>query len=205
MDLFKDLLELDTALFYRIQSGNHVILDQVMLLLRNPPIWIPLYMFMLWWCYRQLKPSIAIAFIVGTLLCFGLADFSSSSLFKPLIERPRPCAVPSMEPYVRELVGCGGVYGFPSSHAANHFALASFWYWAIFIVKGRRWNWLFIWALAICYAQVYVGKHYPLDVLAGGFLGLVIGTSMAKLFEWWITRGNDKALRVRGKASLPPL
>lgn len=193
------LLDFDKSLFFWIQrTGVHPFLDQLMLLLRTPTLWIPLYAFMLYWAWRNAPGQASIAFILLTAASFGIADYSSASIFKPLIERPRPCAAAELEGITRELVGCGGVYGFPSSHAANHFALASFWYWAIFILKGRRWYWLFIWAAAICYAQVYVGKHYPLDVLAGGFLGLLIGTGMAKVFEWWITRSNNNRLSVSG-------
>ncbi|GAO42762.1 phosphatase PAP2 family protein [Flavihumibacter petaseus] len=205
MDILKWLLEADREIFLFIQeTGATGIMDHLMMALRTPAVWIPLYAFMLIWVARNAHWKTAAMFIVCTVMAFGLADYSSASIFKPLIERPRPCYADDLAELARSLVGCGGQYGFPSSHAANHFALACFWYWSIFIIKGQKWWWLFAWAFGISYAQVYVGKHYPLDVLAGGFLGLMIGTWMAKLFEWWHYR-QLRRQPVTGKTSLPPL
>jgi undecaprenyl-diphosphatase len=82
-------------------------------------------------------------------------------------------------------VDCGGYYSFPSSHAANHFGLATFWFWSVWMMTGKKWTWLWYWALAIGYAQIYVGKHYPADILAGALLGWIVGLINAKIFEKW--------------------
>ena len=92
---------------------------------------------------------------------------------------------------------CGGRYSMPSSHAANHMGLAAFWYGSIAVITGRKWTWLWYWALAIGYAQIYVGKHYPFDVLAGSLLGYIIGTLLAKLFEMgWNYPGSFRSSAV---------
>lgn len=192
MEWMQLILGADREIFLWVQrAGAGEMSDRFMLLLRKPATWIPLYIFILYWIIRYAR-SFALPFIILTLVAAGLADFSSASVFKPLIARPRPCYEPVLEGLVRELVGCGGQYGFPSSHASNHFALATFWYWAIYIVSGRRWNWLFVWAFMIGYAQVYVGKHYPIDIICGAALGIFIGTGGAKLFEWWYNRNQAK-------------
>jgi membrane-associated phospholipid phosphatase len=166
------------------QQASSPLLDSVLLPLRNAVTWIPLYAFILYWCIRYMR-QYAMAFILLTVCCFVLCDVSSAQLFKPLFARVRPCYEADMPGTVRSLVGCGGRYSFPSSHAANHFGLAALWFWIIRLVTGKRWYWLWLWAFMIGYAQVYVGKHYPLDIAGGAFLGYLIGATFAKLFERW--------------------
>ena len=81
----------------------------------------------------------------------------------------------------------------PSSHAANHFGLAAFWYFTITRMANRKWWMLWVWAFMICYAQVYVGKHYPGDVLAGAVLGISAGYLLAVLFRKWMMKIKPSA------------
>lgn len=193
MSWTESLIQLDYTIFKFIQStGVSNFMDHFMLGMREAKLWIPFYAFMLYWIWKNAKSKMLV-FILLTVASFGLADFSSASLFKPFFARERPCYEDDLEGVVRSLVGCGGKYGFPSSHASNHFALATFWYWAIYMIKGQRWYWLFLWAFLIGYAQIYVGKHYPIDILGGGLLGIFIGTAMAKLFDYWENRKKRMA------------
>jgi undecaprenyl-diphosphatase len=75
----------------------------------------------------------------------------------------------------------------PSSHAANHFGLAAFWYWSIKSMTGRKWKWLSLWAAAVCYAQIYVCKHYPFDIAAGALFGYVSGMLTSKIYIHWVS------------------
>ena len=95
-----------------------------------------------------------------------------------------PCFDREMHRYIRSINNCGGLYSFPSSHAANHFGMAVFWYWSILKITRKKWKWLWVWASAICYAQVYVGLHFPSDIAAGALLGMGIGIFMVKVFEY---------------------
>ncbi|HEY4935505.1 MAG TPA: phosphatase PAP2 family protein [Puia sp.] len=160
-------------------------LDDFMLMIRNPYTWIPLYGFMLYWALKCGKNT-ALKFICCTLVCFAITDYSSAQLFKPLFERLRPCYDADTVGIVRGIIGCGGKYSFPSSHAANHFGLAAFWYYSIHLLTRQKWRWLWIWAFLISFAQVYVGVHFPLDIAGGAILGLITGLGLAKLFESWI-------------------
>lgn len=188
MNWTEELIRLDYAVFRLIQQiGVSNFLDHFMLGMREAKLWIPFYAFMLYWVWRNARSSMLL-FILLTIASFGLADYSSASIFKPLFARERPCYEADLNGLVRSLVGCGGRYGFPSSHATNHFALATFWYWAIYLISGQKWRWLFLWAFVIGYAQIYVGKHYPIDIVGGALLGILIGTVMAKLFEHWEKR-----------------
>lgn len=85
-----------------------------------------------------------------------------------------------MHPPVIVRVNCGSGFSFPSAHAANHFCLAAF-LLSIFGYFLGRWKYMWwLWAILISLAQVYVGVHYPLDILGGAILGIIVGTSMGK-------------------------
>jgi undecaprenyl-diphosphatase len=120
------------------------------------------------------------------LLNVGLSDQVSSSIFKPLFHRLRPCNDPALLGKTRLLLDhCSGGFSFTSSHAANHFGLAMF----IFITWGtaqqKITKYFFVWAGVIAYAQMYVGVHYPLDILGGTIIGLLAGYGMAILYLKW--------------------
>jgi membrane-associated phospholipid phosphatase len=85
--------------------------------------------------------------------------------------------------HIRLLVACPAGYSFTSSHAANHFGMASFFFFTFRHIISK-WAWMpFVWAFFIVYAQVYVGVHYPLDVLGGAALGMLIAWTLALFFN----------------------
>lgn len=173
-------MEADRTLFFiinQIFTGSPA--DRLLIPFRNPWVWIPLYVCLSTWIYRYMgKRGLLTLLITG--LVVATADQLSSQLIKPWVERPRPCL--DMLGHIRQLVPCGSGFSFTSSHAANHFA------YAIFTGKLLQASWpgmsrlLWIWAAIICYAQVYVGLHYPLDVLCGGILGSLIARFAYRLF-----------------------
>jgi len=179
----KKIIDFDKWLFLKINNdGTCKFLDKLMPVLREPTTWIPLYIFLFlfvvisfgkkgWW------------FVLYAIITVAITDSVSSRIFKPLVGRLRPCCDPDFSSNVRLLVGCGGKESFLSSHAANHFGLAMF----IFIAfRSFIGNWayiFFIWAAAISYAQIYVGVHYPFDVLGGTILGCLVGWAMANIFQ----------------------
>jgi len=116
-------------------------------------------------------------------LTFAITDFLSAGILKPFIARLRPCHDMNLGFTLNNIAGCGGVFGMPSSHASNHFGLATFWYIVIAHTLEMKWVWLFVWAFAICYAQVYVGVHFPTDVLAGALVGTLVGFGTGTLYK----------------------
>jgi undecaprenyl-diphosphatase len=122
------------------------------------------------------------------VLNFGVTDIVSSSVIKPLVERPRPCHGETMNLDVRLLVDCGSGFSFTSSHATNHFGLAFF----LIFTLGKRWKYiiapLIVWAVIVAYAQVYVGVHYPLDVLSGALLGICIAFMLSEMYKFTIRK-----------------
>jgi membrane-associated phospholipid phosphatase len=192
MSLLTWLDHVDKLLFVLIQhDSDHSVLDPLMPFLREPLTWIPLYAFMGYYAFRTGKQK-AWAFILLSLLTFAITDSLTAQVLKPIFGRLRPCHEPEMQAFLRGLVDCGGLYSMPSNHAANHFGLAAFWYFSIRSMNGAKWRWLWVWAALICYAQVYVGKHYPFDVLAGAVVGTLTGLGISRIFVFLESRQHDR-------------
>ncbi len=180
--MIQTLLELDLRLFELMNgSWHHPWLDWLFPWWREKLTWVPFYLLLAGFSAVKFRLK-ALGFILALILSVGLADTVSSKLLKPAVHRLRPCNTPELKEEVRLLTGCGKAYSFTSSHAANHFAVAAFlsltlglWY------PGWR-LWLYLWAGSISYGQVYVGVHYPSDVLGGALIGLIIGNIVAKMY-----------------------
>lgn len=170
------------------------VIDPVMVLARNPLTWIPLYAFILYWIFRTDK-KLAFRFILLSLVVFGLGDYSAANWIKPAVGRVRPCYDPDVMGVLRGLIDCGGRYSFPSNHACNHFSLATFWFLSIRLISGRRWYWLWAWAVLVCFAQVYVGKHFPLDVIGGAIYGTCLGLAGYWAFRKWTAKAPSSGYK----------
>jgi membrane-associated phospholipid phosphatase len=177
------ILNLDRHLFYFVNHDlANPFFDVVMPYLRNPKFWIPLYLFIIGFCiYRFKKQGLIIIALIA--LSAGFADFTSAGIIKPLVKRVRPChnAVTSQTDIER--VPCGPGYSFPSTHATDHFAMASFMIFLFYTRWRWIWFWAILWAGTICFAQVYVGVHYPMDVIGGAFYGALAGWVFSLLFK----------------------
>ncbi len=176
------LFQIDYSIFEFInQDIGNPFFDVFLVFMRNMYVWIPLYLFLiLFFVLNFKKKGILIIAIAGTTA--GIADYTSSSIIKPSVQRLRPCNDKNIDSIAR--VNCGGGYSFPSSHATNHFALGIY-FFLVFLGINRLVSYAFVlWAMIISFAQVYVGVHYPLDVTAGMILGVFIGMIMYKLLRY---------------------
>lgn len=184
LNIWSNMLELDRKLFIKLnQEWTNPVFDVILPWLRHSAVWAPLYIFILLFVVINFKSS-SIWWIVLFLGTVALTDMIGTYVFKHNIERLRPCRDPEMFSYVRLLVrNCAGGYSFTSNHAANHFGMGVF----FFITMRKiipKWAWLGLaWAALICYAQVYVGVHYPFDVLGGALLGLLAGSFTGLTFN----------------------
>jgi membrane-associated phospholipid phosphatase len=185
------LIDLDYLLFYYVHfEWSNNLGDSLFPFIRNQFFWAPIYLFLLIYSiYNYGKKGLL--WCISYLVTFGIADYTSSSILKPIFERMRPCNDETFLETIRELVNCGSGYSFPSSHAANHFAMSVF--IAITLTKNHKWLWapLLLWAALVAYAQVYVGVHFPMDVLAGALIGSFIGVAVGILFNKYVKLQSD--------------
>lgn len=177
------LVRLDQDMFIVINARwNNSFFDAVMPFMREALNWAPLYVFLIAFALLNFrgKGGWWILFMLATV---ALTDMTGNYLFKHNFERLRPCLDPDLVSQVRLLVDyCSRGFSFSSNHAANHMGMAAFFY-----VTTRHWlgKWSmigFLWAAWIGYAQIYVGVHYPFDVLVGLLIGLILGSLTGHLF-----------------------
>ena len=158
--------------------------DWLMPIVRIAETWAPFYLFMLVFGIVNFKKT-AWWWILMAVVTAVLSDYISSDLIKPNFFRLRPCNEPAIADWIRLFPG---IYrpqssSFTSSHATNHFAIATYFFLTL---KNRigKWTWLFFaWAALVCYAQMYVGVHYPFDILAGALVGTILGFGTATFFN----------------------
>ncbi|MCC6458877.1 MAG: phosphatase PAP2 family protein [Saprospiraceae bacterium] len=180
---------LDFEIFSWINGGlGNPVFDAVLPLVREKWFWAPLYLFLIAFAIQNYSASKALAFLLGLALVIALSDFTSSTLIKKNVQRLRPCNDPQVAHLVHlRLPACGSGYSFTSSHAANHFAVATF---VVAVLGTSLASWapvaLYGWAFLIAFSQVYVGVHYPGDVFFGSLLGIGIGRWT---FFWFNRRG----------------
>ncbi len=169
------LLAYDYYLFQLLNGVWHnSFFDALLPFWRDEFFWMPLYLFLgafVWLNYRRQAPYILLFALVTAVL----TDQIAGNVIKPYFERLRPCREAFFTDTLRLLIPCGSGKSFVSGHATNHFGIATYVWWLF----GDQFKWLLplglLWAASICYGQVYVGVHYPSDVLCGALLGIGIG------------------------------
>lgn len=179
------ILQLDYSIFEWInQDLQNAFLDSVMPWWRAKSTWVPFYVILIVFSIVKFKAK-GLYFILFLVLTMGISDTMSSRVVKYSVKRLRPCNNLEIKTTANVLVRCGSGYSFTSSHATNHFTLAVF----LFLTFCRRYKFLklplIFWAGSIALGQVYVGVHFPFDVLAGSLLGTLIGIIMARIYQNW--------------------
>lgn len=171
------LQKIDEYLFRLINSTGWEQMDEVMILISSKWLWVPLYIYILYLLYKNYKESfLKILFSLGLLIF--LADFGSVNLFKEVFERSRPC---HFLEGIRIVDGCGGPFGFVSSHASNSFAIAFF--VPLLLRSKKMFFWLFNWAVLVGLSRIYLSVHYPFDILGGMFWGLFVSLLVYYIYK----------------------
>ena len=179
MNFIDSLIAFDQKLFLFLNGLHNSHLDEAMRIISTTGVWIPFYAVLVFLIVRKYKKQSWIPLLTITLLVL-LCDQFASGLMKPLFERLRPCHEQNLETLIYMPFGCGGQYGFISSHAANTFGLAMF-IWLLFKKQSKYWGFLFLWAFIVSYSRIYLGAHYPADVFFGGLSGILWAKILYKI------------------------
>lgn len=188
----QQLINLDKTIFKLVNGQwTNSFFDWLMPWLRNSLVWLPLYLFLILFISINFKKR-AVWILLFAIITVSLTDGISSHIFKPYFNRLRPCTDPDMSGMVRLLLSYRpGNGSFTSSHAANHFGIAMFLYAVLKNYFGRKMFLFFVWAASISYAQVYVGVHYPFDILGGALLGCLVGYITAYSCSRFLSQKNN--------------
>ena len=193
--MLEQLVHIDTEILLAINGWHAPWADTLMWIVSAKTTWIPLYLLLiglLVWRYRQPAPTpikwlqtvpACVVMIVVIALAVGAADFIASGILKDWVARPRPSRVPELEGVLHLVNGYkSGQYGFVSSHAANTMAVALLFslIWRNKIATVG----LMLWVAANCYSRMYLGVHYPTDILGG----LIVGSLVAVGGYWLLGR-----------------
>ena len=194
--MLEQLLHIDTEILLAINGWHAPWADTLMWIISAKATWIPLYLLLiglLVWRYRKpvmtsvkwlQKVPACVVMIAMIGLAVGAADFIASGILKELVARPRPTRVPELEGVLHLVNGYrSGRYGFVSSHAANTMVCALL--FSMIWRKKIATVGLMLWVAANCYSRMYLGVHYPLDILGGLMVGcLVAMTAYVLLWKW---------------------
>lgn len=171
--------------FIHLDLSNSL-LDSLCPILRTKTTWIPLYVCLVYYFWKYF-PRDYIKIILISIILVSLADIVCAQLLKPWFHRIRPCQSEELVYWLRMFPYCSQTFSFPSCHAVNHAALAFF--------IGQFFNiWqrvlLVFWVLLIGFSQLYIGVHYPSDILGGIVLGWVFAMCATIICNRWVTSNS---------------
>lgn len=184
--------QLDTQAFLWLNSIHNDFFDPIMAWISGRNSWFPMYAIIIGsiiWFQRRKSIGILLMIIFSVII----SDQVCSSILKPLIHRLRPCHEPSIENVVHVVGNCGGQFGFCSSHAANTFALVT----CLILLFGKKIlgiKYLYIWAIIVSYSRIYVGVHYPIDILSGALIGVLSALFCHKTYHYFLIKNSYENL-----------
>lgn len=185
---------IDDSIMLAANGSWGQIADTFMYVYSGRWVWVPLYFALLIMLMRRYGWRNAMGFLIVVVALIAVTDQTCATLIRPAVERLRPSNLDNpLSASIYIVNGYrGGAYGFPSCHAANTLALATFFVW---LTRSNRLGiTLFIWAGINCYSRLYLGVHYPTDLLVGGLIGAGYGTLAYWALRWYVNmpdiRGN---------------
>jgi undecaprenyl-diphosphatase len=171
MEIIETIKQWDIDLFLYLNSFHNTFWDYCMSLFTTTQTWLLFYLTVLIYIFRKHHQK-AFLIIIGLALIVTLAD-QGAGIFKEAFERLRPSHDPDIAPLAHNFLKKGGLYSFVSAHSANAFSFAVF---SSLIFRNKLYSiFIFTWALLIAYTRVYLGVHFPADIICGGLLGALIG------------------------------
>ncbi len=170
----ESLIELDKTLFVFLNSLGSEIFDSLWLIITDKKSSVPLYIFLIYYIHKKLSYKEFLKYLFLIVVLIVLTD-QTSGFFKDFFQRLRPCHDTEINSLIRIVKeGCGGLYGFFSAHAANTFAVSTFFYFTL-NKYSKKFKFLFLWAIIVSYSRIYVGVHFPIDIIFGTCFGISIG------------------------------
>lgn len=167
--IIEPLIKIDKELFIYLNSIHSPFWDEIMWGISGKYLWIPLYAIMLYYIIVKFRLK-SIPIIISIILLIVLSDQISTQIVKNLFHRLRPCHNQEFAGIIHLVNNyCAGQFGFVSSHASNTFAFATF--IALLFRKKSLTCFILTWALVVSYSRIYLGVHYPADIICGAVFG----------------------------------
>jgi undecaprenyl-diphosphatase len=186
----KEFIQEDRSLFLFLNNLGSESFDQFWIIISSTWIWIPLYVIFLFLLYKNFKLRSLIFILIFIAIGVTVTD-QLAGIFKTGIARFRPCHDETLTGIMRS-VQCGGQFGFYSSHASNTFFIANFLSMLLFKKYKKLPYILFFWAIIVSYSRIYLGVHFPLDILMGATMGFLLGGFFSTLAMKVIHKQNSK-------------
>lgn len=200
MDFLNTIKSLDTELLLFVNGLHNSFFDELMYAFSQIFVWIPFYVSALYLIIISHKKMDAVWVILSFVLCIVIADQVSSGIIKEAVQRLRPSRNPALEGMIHIVNGyTGGKYGFVSSHAANSFGFALL---SSLVFKQKTYmTFVFIWAVIVSYSRIYLGVHYPFDILGG----MLVGVMAALIAYFALKKLKPSSLQASGEipATIP--
>jgi len=194
------LLQLDKDLLIWFNASHTQFWDAMMMFFTRIEFWIPLYILVTYHIFKY-KGKEAWWWLIGLFLLILMGDLVSTHLFKNIFQRLRPSHEPSLYGIVQVVkTYTGDQFGFVSSHATAVFAFAT--YTSRLFKNGIYSLFIILWSLLIVYTRLYLGLHYPGDIMGGMLLGLVLGYLLFRTSRWWVSRLYPQKVFARYKQVL---
>ena len=194
------LIEFDRWLLFLINGFHSPFLDEIFYLISNKLIWIPLYVFLGYLVIKYYGRKTGLVLIIGAIVTIGSVDLLCAKGIKPQIGRYRPSHNTDINSKLHFYTNTegheyrGGRYGFVSNHSANSFALATF----LFIFLRRKIKrftlYITLWASIVAISRMYLGVHYPSDIIGGALIGITIASLFAILVLVFILKIENRAI-----------
>ena len=194
MDLQR-LVDIDKQVMLALNGSNSLYMDGVMKIYTTTVVWIPVALVLLFVVLKNNSPRVALLSVLAVTLTFVATDQVSSHLIKPLVARLRPCQDPTFMHLIDTFNNYrSGGYSFTSSHACNSFGLFAI---ISLIIRNRALSLsLLLWAVLNSFSRIYLGVHFPGDILCGGILGCIIGTVMYLLYNFVRKKVEYSSVRI---------